>query len=76
MGKTALKYRVVTDYRPVFNEFYKGGTNIKKILILRPKLGVQTLFLGNQFMIFAYFAQLDYSHTLNFSVLQTKLGVH
>ena len=31
---------VVTDYRPVFNEFYKGGRNIKTILILRPKLGV------------------------------------
>ena len=23
-----------------FKEFYKGGANLKKILILRPKLGV------------------------------------
>ena len=46
---------MITDYRPVFNEFYKGGTNIKKLLILRPKLGVLTLFLGESIHDFHIF---------------------
>ena len=34
-----------------FKEFYKKGANLKKILILRPKLGVQTQFLMKNCML-------------------------
>ena len=41
-----------------FKDFYKVGANLKKILILRPKLGVQTRFLVENCMILKQFAQL------------------
>ena len=43
--KSRQQHRMVADYRTVLNEFYKEVCiNIKNILTLMPKLGVQTLF--------------------------------